>query len=55
MRPHSSVNGPSLNTGGRRVTQVVPAATSAISIRCWVPDAPPPTTTTRCPANSWGP
>ncbi len=33
-RPRASPNGPSRNTGGRRVTQVVAAATGAISISC---------------------
>lgn len=54
-RPNSSVKGPSRNTGGRRVTHVVAAAYRAVSSRCWVPEAPPPTTTTRFPANSCGP
>ena len=37
--------------GGRRVTHVV-VVISAISIRSWMPEAPPPATTTCLPANS---
>ena len=54
-RPASASNGPSCHTGGRRVTQVVAAATGAISSRSCTADVPPPTTTTRFPANSAGP
>jgi len=51
-RPYSGVNPVSRNTGGRRVTQVVPLATSAISMSNWTAEVPPPTTTTCLPRNS---
>lgn len=54
-RPSSASKASSRKTGGRRVTQVVAAATSAISISNWTAEVPPPTTTTRAPANSSGP
>ena len=55
VRPASSSKGPSLNSGGRRVTHVVAAATVAISMSSCTADVPPPTTNTRSPANSSGP
>ncbi|AJC54397.1 hypothetical protein GZL_01801 [Streptomyces sp. 769] len=47
VQQHIGLDGPVRNTGGRRVTQVVAAATGAISISCWTAEVPPPTT-------SWG-
>ena len=42
------------NLGGRWVTQVV-EATAETSARICAAELPPPTTTTRRPAYSWGP
>jgi hypothetical protein len=50
-RPASSSNGPSRNSGTRRVTQVV-AVTREISSSNWIAEMPAPTMTTCSPANS---
>src|SRR5699024_8830317 len=54
-RPASRGKGPSRNRGGVRVTHVMSAATPAISVNNCTAEVPPPTTTTRFPANPSGP
>ena len=51
-RPTSGVKSSVRQTGSRRVTQSVSAATGAISPSSCTADAPPPTTTTRRPRNA---